>query len=49
MTSENAIRSALAKAINEAAAYPRPSVRDEMLMDALVVLANKLRVPIEYR
>jgi hypothetical protein len=38
MTSENALRSDLAKAINAAARYPKPSVRDQMLMDAAVYL-----------
>lgn len=42
MSGENEIRSNLAKAIHAAIRYPRPAVRDEMLLDAVMYISETL-------
>ena len=48
MSSENQLRYALEAAINNVLAYPRPSERDAILMDAMLFMAERLRVTVEY-
>ena len=48
MSSENQLRLALETAINNVLKYPRPSERDAILMDAMLFIAERLRVTVEY-